>query len=140
VTPLIDTTVTTLKAWLKERGGMAEDPLFPTRSGGTLTRDAVARRLTKYATQAGEACPSLRSKTVTPHTLRHTAAMRLVHAKVDTSMIALWLGHAEIQTTQVYLHADLKLKEEALAKAEPIEGKPGRYRPPDPLLRFLESL
>ncbi|HTT29102.1 MAG TPA: tyrosine-type recombinase/integrase [Solirubrobacteraceae bacterium] len=71
---------------------------------------------------------------------RHTAAMRLLHAKIDTSVIALWLGHAEIQTTQIYLHADLALKEEALAKAEPIDSKPGRYRPPDPLLRFLESL
>jgi integrase/recombinase XerD len=140
VTPLIEPTIATLKAWLKERGGMLEDPLFPTRTGGMLTRDAVARRLTKYATHAAERCPSLRSKTVTPHTLRHTAAMRLVHAKVDSSMIALWLGHAEIQTTQVYLHADLKLKEEALAKAEPIDSKPGRYRPPDPLLQFLEDL
>lgn len=140
VTPLIDTTVTTLKAWLKERGGMPEDPLFPTRTGGMLTRDAVARRLTKHAMQAAQTCPSLRSKTVTPHSLRHTAAMRLLHAKVDSSMIALWLGHAEIQTTQVYLHADLKLKEEALAKAESIDSKPGRYRPPDPLLRLLEAL
>lgn len=140
VTPLTDTTVTTLRAWLKERGGTPADPLFPTRTGGTLTRDALARRLTKYATIAAEACPSLAGKSVTPHALRHTAAMRLLHAKIDTSVIALWLGHAEIQTTQVYLNADLKLKEEALAKAEPIDSKPGRYRPPDPLLRFLESL
>ena len=140
VTPLSDTTVTTVRAWLKERGGMPADPLFPTRTGGMLTRDALARRLTKYATIAAGACPSLATKTVTPHVLRHTAAMRLLHAKVDSSMIALWLGHAEIQTTQVYLHADLALKEQALAQAEPIDSKPGRYRPPDPLLRFLESL
>jgi len=140
VTPLTDTTVITLRAWLKERGGMPADPLFPTRTGGQLTRDALARRLTKYAMIAARACPSLAGKAVTPHVLRHTAAMRLLHAKIDTSMIALWLGHAEIQTTQVYLHADLALKEEALAKAEPIDSKPGRYRPPDPLLRFLESL
>jgi len=119
---------------------MPDDPLFPTRTGGMLTRDAVARRLTKYATIAAGACPSLAAKTVTPHVLRHTAAMRLLHAEVDDSMIALWLGHAEIQTTQVYLHADIKLKEQALAKAEPIDSKPGRYRPPDPLLRFLEGL
>jgi integrase/recombinase XerD len=132
--------VTALRAWLKERGGIPADPLFPTRTGGVLTRDALARRLTKYATIAAKACPSLTSKTITPHVLRHTAAMRLLHAKIDTSVIALWLGHAEIQTTQIYLHADLPLKEEALAKAEPIDSKPGRYRPPDPLLRFLESL
>ncbi|MGZ6564210.1 MAG: tyrosine-type recombinase/integrase [Solirubrobacteraceae bacterium] len=140
VTPLTDRTVTTLRAWLKERGGMPADPLFPTRTGGMLTRDALARRLTKYATIAAATCPSLASKTITPHALRHTAAMRLLHAKIDTSVIALWLGHAEIQTTQIYLNADLALKEEALAKAEPIDSKPGRYRPPDPLLRFLESL
>jgi integrase/recombinase XerD len=140
VTPLTDTTVRTLRAWLKERGGMPADPLFPTRTGGVLTRDALARRLTKYATIAATGCPSLTSKTVTPHVLRHTAAMRLLRAKVDSSMIALWLGHAEIQTTQVYLHADIALKEQALAKAEPIDSKPGRYRPPDPLLAFLESL
>jgi integrase/recombinase XerD len=140
VTPLTHTTVSTLRAWLKERGGMPADPLFPTRTGASLTRDALARRLTKYATIAAAACPSLAGKTITPHVLRHTAAMRLLRAKVDSSMIALWLGHAEIQTTQVYLHADLALKEEALAKAEPIDSKPGRYRPPDPLLAFLESL
>jgi integrase/recombinase XerD len=140
VTPLTDTTVTTLRAWLKERGGMPADPLFPTRTGGTLTRDGLARRLTKYATIAAGSCPSLAGKTVTPHALRHTAAMRLLHAKVDSSIIALWLGHAEIQTTQIYLHADLALKEEALAKAAPIDSKPGRFRPPDPLLRFLEGL
>jgi site-specific recombinase XerD len=140
VTPLTATTVSTLRAWLKERGGMPADPLFPTRTGATLTRDALARRLTKYATIAAAACPSLAGKTITPHVLRHTAAMRLLRAKVDSSMIALWLGHAEIQTTQVYLHADLALKEEALAKAEPIHSEPGRYRPPDPLLAFLESL
>ena len=140
VTPLTDTTVSTLRAWLKERGGKPADPLFPTRTGATLTRDAVARRLTKYATIAAAACPSLAIKTVTPHVLRHTAAMRLLRAKIDSSIIALWLGHAEIQTTQVYLHADLSLKQEALAKAEPIDTKPGRYQPPDPLLQFLEGL
>jgi len=93
VTPLTDTTVTTLRAWLKERGGMPADPLFPTRTGGALTRDALARRLAKYATIAADKCPSLAGKTITPHALRHTAAMRLLHAKIDTSVIALWLGH-----------------------------------------------
>jgi len=96
--------------WLKERGGTPSDPLFPTRTGTPLTRDALARRLAKYAAAAARACPSLRSKTVTPHVLRHTAAMRLLHAKIDTSIIALWLGHDEIQTTQVYLHANLAIK------------------------------
>ena len=140
VTPLTDTTVATLRAWLKERAGSPTDPLFPTRAGGALTRDALARRLTKHAADAATSCPSLRGKTITPHVLRHTAAMRLLHAEIDTSVIALWLGHAEIQTTQIYLHADLALKEQALAKAAPIDSKPGRYRPPDALLAFLQAL
>jgi integrase len=140
VTPLTDTTVATLRAWLKERAGDPCDPLFPTRTGGALTRDALARRLTKYTADAAISCPSLRVKTITPHVLRHTAAMRLLHAEIDTSVIALWLGHAEIQTTQIYLHADLALKEQALAKAAPIDSTPGRYRPPDKLLAFLEAL
>jgi site-specific recombinase XerD len=140
VTPLTDTTVATLRTWLKERAGGPTDPLFPTRTGGALTRDALARRLTKYTADAATSCPSLRTKTISPHVLRHTAAMRLLHAGIDTSVIALWLGHAEIQTTQVYLHADLQIKEQALAKAAPIDSKPGRYRPPDTLLAFLETL
>jgi integrase/recombinase XerD len=140
VTPLTDTTVATLRAWLEERAGGPNDPLFPTRTGGALTRDALARRVTKYATDAARISPSLRAKTITPHVLRHTAAMRLLHAGIDTSVIALWLGHAEIQTTQIYLHADLALKEQALAKAAPIDSRPGRYRPPDTLLAFLEAL
>ncbi len=140
VTPLTDTTVATLRAWLKERAGAPSDPLFPTRTGGVLTRDALARRLTKYTAAAATSCPSLRTKTITPHVLRHTAAIRLLHAGIDTSVIALWLGHAEIQTTQIYLHADLEIKEQALARAAPIDSKPGRYRPPDTLLAFLETL
>ncbi len=140
VTPLTDTTATTITSWLNERGGTRIDPLFPTRTGCAMTRDALARRLTKYATRATNNCPTLHGKTITPHVLRHTAAMRLLHAGIDTSVIALWLGHAEIQTTQIYLHADLELKEAALAKAAPIDSKPGRYRPPDKLLAFLEAL
>lgn len=140
VTPLTDTTVVTLQQWLRERAGAVSDPLFPTRTNRALGRDALARRLTKYANLAAQQCPSLHAKTITPHVLRHTAAMRLLQAGIDTSVIALWLGHAEIQTTQVYLHADLALKEAALAKTAPIDSKPGRYRPPDTLLEFLEGL
>jgi integrase/recombinase XerD len=140
VTPLTDTTAKTITIWLKERAGNPSDPLFPTRTGGALTRDALARRVTKYAADAAAGCPSLHGKTITPHVLRHTAAMRLLHAGIDTSIIALWLGHAEIQTTQIYLHTDLALKEQTLAKAAPIDTKPGRYRPPDTLLAFLEAL
>ena len=137
ITPLTKATVTSLKAWLSERRGSDHDPLFPTRTGTALTRDALARRLTKYSAQPARGCPSLRQKTVTPHTLRHTAAMRLLHAGIDTSVIALWLGHQQIETTQIYIHADLALKERALARTSPLDSTPGRYRPPDALLRFL---
>ena len=88
----------------------------------------------------GRRCPSLKAKNVTAHTLRHTAAMRLLQAGVDTSVIALWLGHEQADTTQIYLHADLELKEKALARTTPTNTKPGRYKPPDQLLAFLESL
>jgi integrase/recombinase XerD len=140
ITPLTNDTVTAINAWITERHGDRTTPLFPTRTGRQLTRDALARRLTKYTAQAALRCPSLTEKNVTPHALRHTAAMRLLHAGIDTSVIALWLGHEHVETTQVYLHADLALKEQALAKTKPLDSTPGRYRPPDPLLRFLEDL
>jgi integrase/recombinase XerD len=140
ITPLTKATTAALRAWLAERAGNPPDPLFPTRTGKALTRDALARRLTKHTAHASASCPSLRQKTVTPHTLRHTAAMRLLHAGIDTSVIALWLGHQQLQTTQTYIRADLSLKEQALARTTPLDSKPGRYRPPDTLLRFLEQL
>jgi site-specific recombinase XerD len=140
ITPLTRETVAVIGAWITERDGTDTDPLFPTRTGRPLTRDALARRLTKYAAQAAERCPSLSEKNVTPHVLRHTAAMRLLHAGIDTSVIALWLGHEQVETTQIYLHADLAIKEQALAKTKPLDTAPGRYRPPDTLLAFLEGL
>ena len=118
----------------------ATDPLFPTGQGRQLSRDALERRLTKHAAIAAERCPSLRAKRVTPHVLRHTAAMRLLHAGVDTTVIALWLGHEQVETTHIYLHADLAIKEQALARTTPTDVKPGRYKAPDPLLAFLEGL
>jgi integrase/recombinase XerD len=140
ITPLTKATVAVLATWIGEGTGTNTRPLFATRTGRQLTRDALARRLTKYSAQAAERCPSLLEKNVTPHVLRHTAAMRLLHAGIDTSVIALWLGHEQIETTQVYLHADLAIKEQALAKTKPLESPPGRYRPPDALLSFLEGL
>jgi integrase/recombinase XerD len=140
ITPLTTGTVTVLRAWLAERGGQPGQALFPARTGGRLSRDAVERRIAKHTTVAAARCPSLNAKTVTAHTLRHTAAMRLLHAGTDTSVIALWLGHEQAETTQIYLHADLALKERALARTKPPDVKPGRFRPPDKLLAFLEAL
>ena len=140
ITPLAAVTVTVLRAWLAERPGEPGQPLFPNRTGGRLSRDAVEKRLARHVATAAAGRPSLNAKNVTAHTLRHTAAMRLLHAGVDTSVIALWLGHERADTTQIYLHADLELKEKALALTAPANTRPGRYKPPDQLLAFLESL
>jgi integrase/recombinase XerD len=140
ITPLTNPTVAVLRTWVSERAGLPADPLFPTSRGALLTRDAVARRLTKHAASAALSCPTLRGKNVTPHVLRHTAAMRLLHAGVDTTVIALWLGHESVETTQVYLQADLEIKQRALARTRPAGIKPGRYKPSDTLIAFLEAL
>jgi site-specific recombinase XerD len=140
VTPLTPGTVTILRQWLKEIPAGPGQPLFPGRTGSHLSRDAVERRLSLHAATAATACPSLAGKKISPHVLRHTAAMRLLHAGVEVSVIALWLGHEQTETAGIYLHADLALKEKALARTTPPDATPGRYRPPDPLLAFLESL
>jgi integrase/recombinase XerD len=140
-TPLTTPTAKTVKTWLAERGGRTSEPLFPTRRGSPLSRDAVGRLVTKHAATARTTCPSLQTKTVTPHTLRHSTAMALLHAGVDITVIALWLGHESTETTQIYLHADMTIKERALARTNPANaGAPGRYQAPDTLLAFLDNL
>jgi integrase/recombinase XerD len=139
-TPLTRPTARLLHRWITDRHAAAGDPLFPNRTGGRLSRDAVADLLNKYVPIAAHACPTLASKNVTPHTLRHTAAMALLHAGVDTSTIALWLGHASTKATDVYLHADLATKEKALARTAPPSVGIRRFRPGDSLLTFLENL
>ena len=139
-TPLTKHTAAVRRVRRAERGGSPADPLFPTSVGTPLTRKALARRIAKHAAYAAERCSSLTAKTITPDVIRHTAAMRLLHAGVDTTVIALWLGHEQVETTQMYLHADLALKERALACTTPLDSKPGRYRPPDALLGFLDGL
>lgn len=139
-TPMTKATVKVTAAWIVERRGRYDDPLFPTRQGKRLSADAVERRIAKWAAIAEQRCPSLRSKHVTPHTLRHSAAMALHHARVDVATIALWLGHESSETTQVYVHADMSIKERALARTTPHDVTPGRFKPSDPLLAFLESL
>jgi site-specific recombinase XerD len=139
ITPLTKQTVTAMRAWTRERDGQPHDPLFVTSTGRKLTRDAL-ERLAKHAATAATACPSLAAKKITPHVLRHTTAMRLLHAGVDTTVIALWLGHEQIQTTQIYLHADLAIKQKALDRTTPPSVKPGRYQPNDRILAFLDAL
>jgi site-specific recombinase XerD len=138
--PLTDPVKTLLQDWLTEQGGNANDPLFPTRTGRRLSRDAVALRISTHASTAAERCPSLHNKRVHPHVLRHSCAMSLLQAGVDTSVIALWLGHAGVRFTDAYIHADMTIKEKALALTTPATAPPGRYRPPDKILAFLESL
>jgi site-specific recombinase XerD len=139
-TPLTTQTAAALRAWLAERGGQPDDPVFPTSRGRPLSRDAVALLVTKYAAAARERCPSIGAKTITPHVLRHTTAMTLLRGGADTSVIALWLGHEKTDTVQIYLHADLVLKERALARTTPPDTALGRYQPSDELLAFLEAL
>lgn len=139
-TPLQREMVSLMTAWLRERQGQADDPLFPTARGTRLSRDAVERLVARHAESAQARCPSLKRKHVSPHVLRHTAAMQLLDHGVDRAVIALWLGHESVETTQMYLHADMRLKEQALARTTPADVKPGRYRPPDQLLAFLERL
>ena len=140
ITPLTKPVAAALRTWLAECARAPDAPVFPTRSGRPLSRDALAQRVATHVATAARACPSFRDKTVTPHTLRHTAAMRLLHAGVDNTVIALWLGHENVRTTDIYIHADLALKERALARTTPTPVRAGRYRPPDKLLAFLEGL
>ncbi len=139
-TPLTSPTAKVLRTWLKERHGQPAEPLFPTQRGAPLSRDAVERLVAKHARTAAAACPTLTGKKITPHTLRHSTAMALLTAGVDTSVIALWLGHESPETTQIYLHADMAIKERALARTTPPDTTPGRYHAPDALLAFLDNL
>jgi integrase/recombinase XerD len=139
-TPLTAGSRVVLRDWLNQERVEPTAPLFPSRHGRPLSRDAIERRITHYTALATESCPSLNDKAVTAHVLRHTTAMRLLHAGVDTSVIALWLGHVSIDTTQIYLHADMTRKEKALARTRPPNSKRGRYQPSDALLGWLEAL
>jgi integrase/recombinase XerD len=139
-TPLLPLTVEVLRTWIAERHGSPCEPLFPTRTGRQLSRDAIERRISTHVRVAAQVCPSLRTKKVSAHTLRHTTAMRLLLSGVDVTVIALWLGHEQVTTTNIYLHADMSQKERAIARTTPPNTTPGRYRAPDALLAFLEAL
>jgi site-specific recombinase XerD len=139
-TPLTKPAVAVLKAWIAEQGGDQSSFLFPSSGGGRLSADAVQHLVAKHVAAGQRTCPSLAKKRVTPHVLRHTAAMELLQAGVDRALIAIWLGHESLDTTQIYLDANLQLKEAILAKMNPPKNKPGRYRPDDQLLSYLKSL
>jgi site-specific recombinase XerD len=139
-TPLAKSTAAVLKAWIKEHGDDESRFLFPSSNGGRLSADAVQHALAKHVAAAHSTCPSLTKKHVTPHVLRHTAAMELFQAGVDRALIAIWLGHESLDTTQMYLDANLQLKEAVLEKMNPVRSKPGRYRPDDQLLAYLKAL
>ena len=138
--PLRRDSVVTLRAWLQERGGEADDPVFPNQRGRPLTHDSLDYLLARNLAVARTDCPSLQDKRVTPHTLRHSAAMELLHNGVDRATIALWLGHESVETTYIYLHADLELKERAMARTTPAGTPMKRYQPQDNVLAFLNSL
>jgi site-specific recombinase XerD len=138
--PLTAPTQAVLRVWASERAGQPADPLFPTRTGNRLSADAVQRLVRKHATAAAVGCPSIRPDQVHPHVLRHSCAMTLLQAGVDTAVIALWLGHADIRSTNAYLHADMTIKQRALDRTTPTSSPPGRYKPADRLLAFLEAL
>ena len=139
-TPLRPDVVAILKEWFEEQHGAPDDPLFPALTGNRLSADALQRLVARHVATAEQICPSLKLKNVTPHTLRHAAAMTLLRRGVDLSVIALWLGHESTESTQIYLHADMELKERALSHVSRSGQVPGRYQPPDSLLAFLEGL
>jgi integrase/recombinase XerD len=139
-TPIRRETLKVLEVWLRERAGADDDPLFPTNRGTRLSRDALEGVVRRHTRSASRSCSSLIGKRVSPHVLRHSTAMELLHHGVDQSVIALWLGHESIETTQVYMHADMRLKERALERVTDPASHPSRYRPGDQLLAFLEAL
>ena len=139
-TPLRKDCAQALRVWLSERGSADNEPLFVSNRGERLSRDAVERIVRKHVELAARTCPTLKGKRVTPHVLRHSAAMQLLRNGVDRTVIALWLGHESVESTLMYVHADIQIKEQALAKTTPVAVSPSRYRPNDELLAFLEGL
>jgi site-specific recombinase XerD len=139
-TPLDKSTVKLLRAWMHEQGGNPENPLFPSRRGSRLSPDAVQRLVAKHVATAQSTCPSLMAKRITTHNLRHSCAMDLLSNGLDIAVLAMWLGHEKLESVNAYVHADLTLKERALARRTPLKGRAGRYRPNDALLAFLEAL
>jgi len=139
-TPLRDDVAAVLREWLKERNAAAEQPLFVSNRGTRLSRDAVERIVRKHVQTTSVVCATLENKRVSPHTLRHSAAMALLRNGVSCTVIAMWLGHESVETTQIYLHADMEIKRKAMDQTRPANVPKGSYRPNDDLKAFLESL
>jgi integrase len=139
-TPLTPATAKLLRAWIVQRAARSEEPLFATRAHRRLSTDAVEDLIDKHVAVAARTCESMHHKRVTPHTLRHTCAMGLLASELDIATIALWLGHSSTKATDMYIHADMSLKEKALARLAPTPAAKRRYRPTDKLLAFLEGL
>jgi len=140
ILPLWKRTVTILRRWITANHFRQEQPLFPNARGAAMTRSGVEKRLQEAVRKAGDACPSIKNKRVSPHTLRHTTAMHLLQSGVDITLIAMWLGHESIETTHLYVTTNLELKEKALETLQPPSGGNFRFQPDDELLRFLKSL
>ncbi|GAB3259398.1 tyrosine-type recombinase/integrase [Arthrobacter pigmenti] len=140
ITPLNKETTAVLALWRAELGANGHTPVFPSNRGTPMSTDAVAQRVTTHAATAAANCPTLKDKHITPHTLRHTCAMRLLQNGVDTSTIALWLGHQSPETTQIYLHEDMNMKEKALASITPTGITAARFAPDTELMAFLQGL
>ena len=140
VVPLWKSTIKLLRRWVAQIGSDQQQPLFPNRFGQMMSRSGVESRLRMAVTNAAVQCPSLKSKSVSPHVIRHTTAMHLLQAGVDLSVIALWLGHESVVTTHQYLEADLRMKEKALAKLQPPDINFTRYKPSNDVLSFLDGL
>lgn len=138
--PLSKALMRTLRVWLRERNGQDHEPLFPNAQGQRLSRDGVDYILRKHVRTAAGICPSLRRKHITPHTLRHTTAVHLLQAGAGLSIIALWLGHEHLDTTQIYVESDIEHKRKILEKTPPFNGQSVRFRPSDSLMAFLDSL
>lgn len=140
VVPLWRSTAAGLQSWLHESPRASDEPLFPNRAGGQLTRVGVSERLKLATATAAQQYPELAKQRVSPHIIRHSTAMHLLQADVSITVIALWLGHESPTTTHGYVEADLKMKERALQSLQSPTTAPLRYRPNDDLLRFLQDL
>ncbi len=138
-TPLTKNTTRILRSWLKERP-VDSEYFFTTSLGKKLSSDAIQARVKIYAQKAAQKCPSIAKKRITPHVLRHTAAMQLLQSGVDRSIISLWLGHESYETTQMYLSADLKIKEKIIEKVKYVNGRNTRFKPTNDIFLFLKTL